>query len=46
MEHETSKSNLSPTVMEEVDEEEFMNRTINALDANDEHILETIQEYH
>ena len=32
--------------MEEVDEEEFMNRTINALDAEDEHILETIQEYH
>ena len=32
--------------MEEVDEEEFMNRTINALDVNDEHILETIQEYH
>ena len=33
-------------VMEEVDEEEFMNRTINALDTNDEHVLETIHEYH
>ena len=46
MANKTSKSNLSPTVMEEVDEEEFMNRTINALDTDDEHILETIQEYH
>ena len=37
-------------MMEEVDEEEFMNRTINrtinTLDAEDEHILETTQEYH
>ena len=32
--------------MEEVDEEEFMNRMINALDIDDEHILKTIQEYH
>ena len=44
--NETSKSNLPPTIMEEVDEKEFMNRTINALDADDEHILKTIQEYH
>ena len=44
--NETPKSNPPPTMMEEVDEEEFMNRTINALDAEDEHILETIQEYH
>ena len=44
--NETSKSNPLPTVMEEVDEEEFMNRTINTLDANNEHVLETIQEYH
>ena len=46
MENETSKSNLPPTVMEEVDEEEFMNKMINALNADDEHVLETIQEYH
>ena len=45
-ENETLKSNPLPTVMEEVDEEEFMNRTINILDADDEHVLETIQEYH
>ena len=32
--------------MEEVDEEEFMNRTINILDTDEEHVLETIQEYH
>ena len=32
--------------MEEIDKEEFMNRMINALDADDEHVLETIQEYH
>ena len=44
-ENGTPKLNPPPTVMEEVDEEEFMNRTINALDADDEHILETIQEY-
>ena len=41
-----SKPNPQPTVVEEVDKEEFMNRTINILDTNDEHILETIQEYH
>ena len=46
MKNETSKSNLPLTITEEIDEEEFMNRTINALDADDEHILETIQEYH
>ena len=32
--------------MEEVDEEEFMNRTINILDTDEEHVLETIQEYY
>ena len=46
MANKTPKSNPSPTMMEEVDEEEFMNRTTNALDAEDKHILETIQEYH
>ena len=43
---EIPKSNPQPTIMEEVDEEEFMNRTINILDTDNEHILETIQEYH
>ena len=33
-------------MMEEVDEEEFMNRTINILDTDEEHVLEMIQEYH
>ena len=33
-------------MMEEIDEEKFMNRTINTLDTDDEHVLETIQEYH
>ena len=33
-------------MMEEVDKEEFMNRTINVLDTDEEYILETIQEYH
>ena len=43
---ETPKSNPPPTMMEEIDKEEFMNRTINILDTDDEHVLETIQEYH
>ena len=46
MENEILKPNPPPTMMEEVDKEEFMNRTINALDTDNEHILETIQEYH
>ena len=46
MTNETPKLNLPPTMMEEVDEEEFMNRTINILDTDEEHVLETIQEYH
>ena len=46
MKGETSKSNPPTTMMEEVDEEEFMNRMINALDTDNEHILETIHEYH
>ena len=46
MEKEISKSNPLPTVMEEIDEEEFMNRTINTLDTDDKHVLETIAEYH
>ena len=46
MKEGTSKPNPQPTVMEEVDEEEFMNRTINIMDTNEEYILGTIQEYH
>ena len=46
MKEGTSKPNPQPTVMEEVDEEEFMNRTINILDTDEEYILKTIQEYH
>ena len=46
MENKIPKSDPSPMVMEEIDEEEFMNRTIHALDTNDEHVLEAIQEYH
>ena len=42
MENKTSKSNPLPAIMEEVDEEEFMNRTINVLDTDNKHILETI----
>ena len=45
-ENKIPKSDPSPTVMEEIDEEEFMNRMINALDTDDKHVLEAIQEYH
>ena len=34
-----------PQILEELDEEEWMNRTINTLDIDTEYILESIQEY-
>ena len=34
-----------PSILEEIDEEEWMNRTINILDTTEEHILESIEEY-
>ena len=45
---ETSKSKSTsqiPQILEEIDEEEWVNRTINTLDINMEYILESIQEY-
>ena len=34
-----------PQILEELDEEEWMNRTINTLDIDTEYILESVQEY-
>ena len=46
METPKSKSTSQiPQILEEIDEEEWMNRMINTLDINTEHILELIQEY-
>ena len=39
------KSSKTPSILEEIDEEEWMNRTINILDITEEHILESIEEY-
>ena len=52
MEEKLVKDNLksikpseTPSILEEVDEEEWMSRTINILDTTEEHILESMEEY-
>ena len=39
------KPSKTPSILEEVDKEEWMNRMINILDTTEEHILESIEEY-
>ena len=39
------KSSETPSILEEIDEEEWMNKTINILDTTEEHILESIEQY-
>ena len=39
------KTSEIPSILEEIDEEEWMNRTINILDTTEEHILESMEEY-
>ena len=39
------KSSKTPSILEEIDEEEWMNRIINILEITEEHILESMEEY-
>ena len=39
------KTSKISSILEEIDEEEWMNRTINILDTTEEHILESMEEY-
>ena len=39
------KTSKIPSILEEIDEEEWMNRMINILDTTEEHILESMEEY-
>ena len=39
------KTSKIPSILKEIDEEEWMNRMINILDTTEEHILESMEEY-
>ena len=41
----STKSSKTPSILEEIDKEEWMNRTINVLDTTREYILESTEEY-